>query len=150
MPKANYNWQELKAEFIKSQYLEATAFFKHKFGHYNEHMKRKARGWTKEKQLHQEKIQAKVIEKAIDSEAREMAKALGNIRSYFKMKVSSLDELKKLKVKDARDIWKIIRIENNLPANIIKAHNINEDKDPEKLLDELNDRETKTETTDEI
>ena len=151
MPKkCKYNWPQLKSEYINSQYLEATEFFQNKFGHYNEWMKKQSRGWTKDKIKHQERIQAKVIEKSVDREAAEMLKALSNIRAYFKQRVSTQEELNKLKVQDARDVWKILRIENNLPANIIKAHNLNQDADPEELLNKLDDGSPTPKTTEEI
>jgi hypothetical protein len=139
--KTKYNWPELKAEFINSPHLEVASFFRHKFGGESDNMRRRSKGWTKAKQEHQEKIQARMLEKAGRKEADEMAKALTNIRAYFKQRVSTQEELNKLKVQDARDVWKIIRIENNLPANIVKSHNINQDADPEDLLDQLDKNE---------
>lgn len=138
MSKQTYNWIELKAEYMESPIPEVKEFFTHKFGSFTSMMNKSTIGWSPEKKERVRRIAERAMKDMEKKEAEELAKALKNVRTYFKQRVSNQKELDKLRVRDAKEVWKILRIENGLPANIVHQTNTNIS-DPEDAINKLQD-----------
>ena len=138
-----YEWDKLKAEYMDSSIAEVKAFFISKFSVFNNAMSRASIGWSPAKKKRMHDIAVKALKDSEKRDVENMSKALRNIRGYFQLKVADRQELDKLRIRDAKDVWKILRIENGLPANIVHQTNVNVVEDPEDSLDKLQD-ESKT------
>ena len=146
--RAKYNWAALKLEYMEAPELEVAAFFRRKFGEVNRHQAKYALGWAPEKKERLKRVANKAIIKSEDKEAADLLRALQNVRTYFKLKVNSLEELNRLTVRDAKRIWEILRTENSLPCRITKNENTNINKDETEAFDKLESYEGRNKNKD--
>ncbi|TXH07882.1 MAG: hypothetical protein E6R04_11945 [Spirochaetes bacterium] len=119
---AKYNWEALKAEFFLSDFLEVKGFFQSRFGVYTSTINNRTTGWTVEKKAFTKSIAERAIKEGGEKRKEELKEALENIQDWFKNKAK---QTKGLNPKGAAIVWKVLRVENELPTNINKTENTN-------------------------
>lgn len=125
MPKQKYNWAEIKREFFESEYKEIKQFMKEKYKIYNATIATKTKGWSNQKREREQRINEKALLLEEEREAKQKSKMMKNIVTGIAMKVKTIEDLKKLSAKELSILWKMIRVENNLPTFIAKNDNDN-------------------------
>lgn len=133
MPKQKYNYTKLKAEFLKSDFIEVKWFITAKWLRYNSEWAKRTKWWAKEKQENDNKALVKATEKAINKQADALEIPMEELSIAKKNAVTKvikmmMDDKKPLDVADIERVVKIIRTEMGLPNTYSKNENLNMEK----------------------
>lgn len=139
MAKQKYDRPALKLEYFQSDIEEIKSFFTDKWMPYNSEIRKRANGWWKEKKARKEKM----IQKAIEEQARKEAKSLeipvGTLMKAKKMALTKIIKMmaeEKLDMQDIERGLKNIKTELGEPTNIWSNYNFNKNKDDWVLSEE--------------
>ena len=154
MKRGVYDWASYKAEYLSGDVKESTVWLRQKLGlppskRLTSTQNSAMRGWSKEWLKVRDKIAKQAIVSFGKNKAKRLAEALENIQGYFEIKAKDA----RLRVDDAEKVWKILRVENGLPANISK-NVVTVPEDPDDALNTLqdhdDDRSTESQDSQEI
>ena len=126
-PKKKYDWPKLKQEFMVSDHLTSTAFFRNEYGteiDKNGTVKRNVIGWTEEKEEFHRSIYEKTMELLEGKEAKENAKALIDLMQSFRDDLKT-ENIKELSVAEKERLWHIFMTMNNRPTKYTENLNKN-------------------------
>jgi len=126
--KQKYNWGLLRQEFMTSEYLEVTAFFRQEYGkeiEKNGTIGRKTKGWVEEKKKFIQSIYQATIDKIEDEESTANAEFLTTLMQGLRAEGATLDKMARLSVKDKERLWLIFMTINGKPTKVIQNDNRN-------------------------
>lgn len=121
--KSKYNWALMKQEFMTSEYLEVTAFFKNEYSIdlvKNGHVNKKVTGWTEEKKKFIQEVYTQTMESIKEKRVVRNTDVLEKLMELLNKKVEHKDA-KLLSVKDLERLWGIFMTVNNKPTRYIKS-----------------------------
>lgn len=126
MSKQEYDWIAYKEDFMSSPHFNVTEWAREFSGDLpaikNKNFIQATKGWKKEKDAMKKKINELTLQQVIKKVASKNAEAYGNVAdALFAMsKLVKPDPDGKIKVgpKDLRQLWHMVRVENNLVTNI--------------------------------
>lgn len=120
------DWAKIKKDFFLSDFIEAKVFWRSLGRTWNGACSKATKGWQKEKRAWQDGIVQDALKKVREEQGEQLATALQNILKGIMSKTTSLDDMKMSSMKELGQIWRILRVENNLPTIITENTNKNE------------------------
>lgn len=154
MTRNRYDWASLKAEYLTGDVKESTVWLRQKLGispsrRLTSTQAKAITGWSKEWLKLRDKVTREAVKSFGKNKAKRLAEALENIQGFFEIKAKDT----RLRVDDAEKVWKILRVENGLPATISK-NVVTVPEDPDDALNTLqeidDDRSTESQDSEEI
>lgn len=143
--KSQYNWPLLKTEYLAGDIQDAREFLRQRLGISEKKLlstaiTRMTKGWAKDWKENQTQIAKAALERSNKSREKRLAEGLDSMRDFFERVAEFLTNTKgfhmMMRVDAAEKVWKILRVENGLPATISK-NVITPPIDPEDALNKL-------------
>lgn len=127
-----YNWAELKKEYFASDHLEVSTWHEHTNStvprYNNKSLRVHTIGWMEEKKKWLEQKTKRTIQKMLEKESEANADALIHVLKHLQKISKNPNVLKRMNVRDIKELWNIWRVENKLP-NKISNELVGEDPD---------------------
>lgn len=126
MAEQKYDWIAYKEDFLASPYFNVTQWAREFKGELpaikNKNFIQATKGWKKEKDAMKTKINEITLQQVIKKVASKNAEAYGNVaEALFALSKAVKPDVEgaiKVGPKDLRQIWHMIRVENNMVTNI--------------------------------
>lgn len=123
--KALYDWEAIKIDFLNSEFLEISEFWRKRFGTETGQFERtNTAGWTKYKKEFKKKMAEDAIKSLEDQEKKNYAIGLKNLMNSILGHVKTENELRKLSLKDKQLLWDILMTMNDKPTVVSKNKQI--------------------------
>lgn len=120
MAKPQYNWEELKAEYLTSDIISVSEFMRHKVGTKSAQggtVRKGTAGWQKEKEMAKREALKEVMEEEKEKMATNIRNGLNNLINFGLLaKLTDSEMIKKMPIRDVKELWKMLKTELGEPT----------------------------------